>query len=492
MKRLDFIRLSGYSVTSLFLVGTSTFLNACRKMGMGNMMMGQLVLVTEGSFSEVLTMPDIVGNTSSLTAQKASCKIAGIGNVNGLGYQAQKLLGPTIKINSGETVNINFDNQLDDSTNIHWHGLKIPSNMDGHPDNKIQSGNSFKYNYTVDQRAGLYFYHPHAMGTTAKQVFQGLAGFFIVNDVEEQALNLPSGSKELLCVIQDKRIEGGNIVYSPSMTDQMTGLMGQFVLVNGSYSPVQMVETSKYRIRILNGSNARIYNIALSDSSSFSVIGNDGGLLSSPESVNQVLLAPGERLDLIIDFSNLSLNDEVYLISREFSGGDSQGKQKFRIMKFKADMVVTDKFKLPALLSTIPPLTESMSTKTRFFDISNKDANMSHSRMIHTINSKEYSSSRIDETVKNSTIETWVFDNSKGLEPHPMHLHGATFQILSRTGGRGNLMPWEKGWKDVALCMPGETVKVIVQFGKFNGMYVFHCHNLEHEDSGMMAQYEIQ
>jgi FtsP/CotA-like multicopper oxidase with cupredoxin domain len=408
-----------------------------------------------------------------------------------LGYAANGLLGPTIKINSGNTININFVNQLSENSNIHWHGLKVPANMDGHPENFVIGGSSFNYNFTINQRAGLYWYHPHPDMLTGKQVFRGLAGLFMVNDAEETALNLPSGIREIPLVIQDKRISGGSIPYSPSMSELMAGYMGQYVLVNSVYAPVHDVETAKYRVRILNGSNARIYNLALSNSTSFTLIGNDGGLLASPQTVNSLLLGPGERADLIFDFSSTSLNSELFLISKTVNGGEAQGTQEFKIMKFKTTTQVSDNFTIPSSLSSIKVLPESSATKSRNFDIQNVAPHMSGNMMTHTINDKVFDINRIDESVTIGATEVWTFDNTNGKEPHPMHLHGVQFQILSRIGGRGALTQLESGWKDMVLCMPGEKVKIIIPFTVASGKYVFHCHNLEHEDTGMMGQFQV-
>lgn len=486
------------SILSIVTIAISIFtftLTSCMKMDNMNMqnmnMKGVPVPVTEGSFTTALAIPAVTGGSTTLTAQNVTANINGFGNTSGLGYAANGLLGPTIKINNGTGVNINFLNQLNEKSNIHWHGLKVPANMDGHPENVVNAGGSFNYNFTINQRAGMYWYHPHPDMITGKQVFQGLAGLFIVDDAEETALNLPSGNRELPLVIQDKRISGGSIPYSPSMMEQMTGYMGQYVLVNGVYSPVHNVETAKYRVRILNGSNARIYNLALSNAASFTLIGNDGGLLASPQTVNSLLVGPGERADLIIDFSTTALNSELFLISKTFNGGDAQGTQEFKIMKFKTTSQVTDNFNIPSTLSSLLVLAEGSATKTRNFDIQNTVERMDGEMMTHKINDKVFEMNRIDESVTMGATEVWVFDNTNGLEPHPMHLHGVQFQILSRTGGRGALTPLESGWKDMALCMPGEKVKIIIPFTVSSGKYVFHCHNLEHEDTGMMGQFQV-
>jgi FtsP/CotA-like multicopper oxidase with cupredoxin domain len=455
-------------------------------------MEGDWVPVTEGDFSRPLTFPASQSSGFTLTPQLTSGADVNGAALNVYGYESGAILGPTLRFERGQTVSVNVKNQLNEVTNVHWHGLAVPPSMDGQPHQFIQPGSSFLYSYTVNQRAATYWYHPHPHGDTARQVMLGLAGLLVVTDDEEAALNLPHGDRELFLVLQDKRIAGNEITYAPTTAEIMTGFMGDRVFVNGIYAPYHAVNRMHYRVRILNGSNARVYHLALSDGKSFTVIGNDGGLLAAPESVTSALLAPGERLDVLIDFSTSQLNEEIFLVSKPFDGGSSQGHEEFRIMKFTVTGNETDSFQIPSALSVITSLSESQSTKTRTFDISNPHDSMGgHMHSGHTINGVSYDESHIDEHVETGAIEIWTFDNSIGGEPHPMHLHGVQFQILDRTGGRGMLEPYEKGWKDTVLLLPEESVRVIVPFGTYTGSYVFHCHNLEHEDDGMMLQYEL-
>lgn len=499
MQRRSFLKKSGLSLGSViasssaigFIAGTT----GCKKdyrMGL----MTKPVPVKEGDFSKLLSSPTQAGANFTLTAQSTTANLNGT-NIPVLGYQPNSILGPTFRANKGDAVNILLQNNLSEHTNIHWHGLKIPAMMDGHPDQLANAGSTFRYQFTLNQRAGLSWYHPHPHEKTGKQVFQGLAGLFIINDVEEAALNLPSGQYELPLVIQDKRITSNGITYNPSMEEVMAGYMGESIVVNGIYSPYTNVSTRFYRLRILNGSNARVYNLALSNNADMVIIGNDGGLLKNPSSVKEILIAPGERLDVLLNFAGNAIGTEIFLTSKEFgNGGYAQGKQQFKIMKFKIASIVTDTFTVPAILSNVTAVSASSAVKVRTFEISNA---MEHHgvpmnngmQMRHRINGKLYDSNRIDEAVAANTNEIWVFDNSKGDEPHPMHLHGVFFQVLQRSGGRNNLIISETGWKDTVLVMPGETVSVIVPFENNKGKFVFHCHNLEHEDDGMMLQYQL-
>ncbi|MBN8836192.1 MAG: multicopper oxidase domain-containing protein [Sphingobacteriia bacterium] len=496
MKRREFIKKTGFGTTSV-LASSSVIalLASCSKSNMmngGMNMTGQPVPVTEGNFSRLLPIPNITGSNSSLTAQTVTANVNGT-SISALGYQPNGILGPTIKMNSGDAANIIFQNRLSEKTNIHWHGLKIPTNMDGHPEAIVNPGSLFNYQFTINQRAGLNWYHPHPNGATAKQAFQGLAGLFIVNDAEEAALNLPSGNYELPLVIQDKRLSASGIIYNPNMGEIMTGYMGETIIVNGAASPYTEVSTRYYRLRILNGSNARIYNLALSNNADIIIIGNDGGLLKNPIVVKTILLSPGERLDVLVNFAGVATGTELFLESRMFdNGGNAQGKQGYKIIKFKVTQNVTDNFTLPAILSSITAISPSTSSRTRKFVINamQMSAGMNMTG-IHRINDKVYDKNRIDENVTANSTEIWVFDNSQGDEPHPIHLHGVHFQVLERSGGRSQVTASESGWKDTVLVMPRETVKIIIPFSTLTGVFVFHCHNLEHEDDGMMLQYQL-
>ncbi|MES2872926.1 MAG: multicopper oxidase domain-containing protein [Bacteroidota bacterium] len=497
MKRRKFIKNAGLGAGSILAVSSVvSLLDACGKGHMMNgdkmNMGGQPVSVKEGNFSRMLPVPTTVTSNATLTAQATTATING-NNIPVLGYQAKGLLGPTIRVNSDVNASINFQNSLSEKSNIHWHGLKIPAIMDGHPEDVVNPGSSFNYQFNINQRAGLSWYHPHPDRATAKQAFQGLAGLFIINDAEESALDLPSGIYEIPLVIQDKRLSSSGITYNPSMGEVMSGFMGETILVNGEASPFAEVTTRFYRLRMLNGSNARIYNLALNNNDDLIIIGNDGGLLKNPSIVKNILLAPGERLDVLVNFAGLTTGSELFLESKVFNGaGNAQGKQGFKILKFKITKTVSDSFTVPISLSSVSTVSPSSSSKTRNFIINAMQMNggMNMTGM-HRINGKTYDKNRIDETVAANTTEIWVFDNSQGDEPHPMHLHGVHFQVWERSGGRGQLIPSESGWKDTVLLMPGETVKIIIPFSTLTGVFVFHCHNLEHEDDGMMLQYQL-
>lgn len=488
MKRRDFIKRSGLSALTAW-AGSSLLLNACHT---EEDMIGEPNWIVEGSFDRPLTIPAVSNGNASLNAQLSVAELLKGRSGATLAY-ANGVLGPTIKANTGDTVNVFLQNGLTEETNIHWHGLILPENMDGHPKDVAAAGASLNYVLPIMQRAGTYWYHPHPHGLTAKQVFMGLAGMFIVNDQEEAALNLPSGEFEIPLIIQDKHFEGGNLEYTPNDEEIMTGYLGEQVLVNGQHAPFLHVASGWYRLRILNGSTARVYNLGLTGGKQLTVIGSDGGLLALPETVSSIMLGPGERIDVLVDFSGLAIGAEIFLVSNKFSEFNVQGRQAFSLMKFKVERAATSTFTLPATLSNVSVLSPSLAVKTRILDIARTiGGEGGHGSMgRHAINGKIFEMDRVDETVSAGSTEIWEFDNTAGDEIHPMHIHGVQFQVLGRTGGRNQVIASEKGWKDTILLMPGEKVRVIMTFPDYRGVFVFHCHNLEHEDDGMMLNYQI-
>jgi blue copper oxidase len=488
MKRRDFIKRSTLSALTAW-AGSSLILNACHT---EEDMIGEPNWIVEGSFDRPLTIPAVSNGSASLNAQVSVAELLKGQSSTTLSY-ANGVLGPTIKATAGETVNVSLQNNLSEETNIHWHGLILPENMDGHPKDVASPGGSLNYSLPIIQRAGTYWYHPHPHGLTAKQVFMGLAGMFIVNDAEETALNLPSGEFEVPLILQDKHFEGNNLEYSPNDDEIMTGYLGEQITVNGQHAPFLGVASTWYRLRILNGSTARVYNLALTGGRQMIIIGSDGGLLPAPEIVSDILLAPGERIDVLIDFSGLAVGQEIYLVSNKFSEYNVQGRQSFSLLKFKVDRTESSNFTLPSTLSVINTLNPGQSVRTRTIDIAQTiGGEGGHGGMgRHSINGKIFEMDRVDETVSAGTTEIWEFDNSAGDEIHPMHIHGVQFQVLERIGGRNKVIASEKGWKDTILLMPGEKVSLIMTFPDYTGVFVFHCHNLEHEDDGMMLNYKI-
>ncbi len=441
------------------------------------------------------------------------------GNPKQLVNMPGSYLGPMIKVNTGDNVRIRLDNQIPDETIIHWHGLHVPAEMDGHPRFKIPPGKSFLYEFKVKNRAGTYWYHPHPHGRTGFQVYGGMAGLLIVSDEEEKAAGLPAGEYDIPLVIQDRLFGADNqLVYEAgNMMGRMNGMLGDRILVNGQPDFTLPVSTRAYRFRVLNGSNARIYRLAWEDGRPLTIIGTDGGLLHKPVQRSYVFLSPGERIELYADFSDSAVGGESALVSLPFNAGgmgygamgggmmggvmgNNRGLANgagFTLFKVKAIRRETAPQPLPPVLSRVdfadPRFALNAGYPRRF------DLVMGHMRW--TINGRTFQTLDVaeDEMVNLGTTEIWEFNNMGGgmgmmgmmQQPHPMHLHGKQFQVLERGGVTHNGYV-DEGWKDTVLLMPGERIRILVGFADYAGLFLYHCHNLEHADMGMMRNYLIR
>ncbi|MFN5378089.1 MAG: multicopper oxidase domain-containing protein, partial [Ignavibacteria bacterium] len=392
----------------------------------------------------------------------------------------------------GSSVSIPIRNQLTSPISIHWHGLDVPSAMDGHPKDAFSAGSTKEYAFAVRNRAGLYFFHSHSHMATAREVYMGLMGLVIVRDQEERQLSLPSGEYELPLVIQDVRVDpAGKVAYSPTMNDMMNGWMGNRILVNGTPNTTHSVKRGAYRLRIVNASNARVYKLQFSNALPFTIIGTDGGLLEEPAVVTSVQLAPAERLDILVDFSTLAQGEIVRLISAPYTSPVEMMSPLYPqgialdIMSFIGSGEQGIQYSVPAKLCTLPTVPEVTTTRTFALAMS-RGMGMG---MRPTINGKTYDIDRVDFQVTGGTYEIWQFQNQENAMSHPMHIHGRQFRVLSRSNGA--LLPTDKGLKDTVLVGPSETVRVAVQHSEYPGLFLFHCHNLEHEDEGMMQNYTV-
>jgi FtsP/CotA-like multicopper oxidase with cupredoxin domain len=428
-------------------------------------------------------------------------------------------LGPTIRAKQGDKVRIRFSNKIPENTIIHWHGLHVPAAMDGHPRYVIPSGESYLYEFEVKNRAGTYWYHPHPDGRTGYQVYGGLAGLFLISDDAEEAAGLPAGEYDIPLVIQDRSFDGNNqLVYLPGgRMEFMTGFIGDRILVNGMADFRLTASTRSYRLRLLNGSNSRIYRLAWQDGRPLTVIGTDGGLLEKPTQRRYVYLAPAERLELWVDFSNDPVGFETALISLSFDagfgatgpmGGGMMGSgrgypqrlpngSEFPVFRVSVQRRVKETQPLPRKLSYI----SRVSPKTAINFYSPRRFYLSLGHMRWTINGRTFQMEDVaeDEIVRLGSMEVWEFANTGGgmgmmgmmNMPHPMHLHGKQFLVLER-GGVVHSGYVDEGWKDTVLVMPGEQVRILVGFDDYPGLYLYHCHNLEHEDMGMMRNYFVK
>ncbi|MCU0519259.1 MAG: multicopper oxidase domain-containing protein [Anaerolineae bacterium] len=405
-------------------------------------------------------------------------------------------LGPLLRFRRGETVRITFTNELPEPTIIHWHGMHVPEHADGHPRLAIDPGESYTYTFRVMNRAGTYWYHPHPHGRTGPQVNAGLAGLIIVEGNEVSTTALPSGAYDVPLVIQDRAFSDDNqLMYAATMETRMLGFSGDTILVNGQPTYVLPVATRPYRLRLLNGSNARIYKLGWSDGRHLDVIATDGGLLERPVSRTTVTLAPGERVEVWVDFSQDPIGAAIILQNLSFAGGDTFPVVQANVVREEQAHAV-----LPEVLSDLGGYREIDAInreKPRSFTLE-----MSH--MSWQLNGRTFDMHKVapDEVVRLGDLEVWEFrnDSLRMAMPHPMHVHNVQFQVVGRevlpdfaAQNRGLAEGYvDEGWKDTVLLLPGERVKVLLKFESYEGLYLYHCHNLEHEDAGMMRNYRVQ
>ena len=404
-------------------------------------------------------------NNFSLIAAPSSVDVGGGKYSSVLAYNGYSP-GPTFRANAGDSASIQFTNRLSEATTVHWHGMIVPTAADGQPQDLVAPGVNYLYTFPINQRAALNWYHPHPHMATGKHVVLGLAGAFIINDPEESALGLPSGDYEVPLIVRDANFDSaGNLIYNPTSS----GYLAKNPMVNGTRDPYLDVDNAVYRFRVLNGASARLFKLALNNGASFTLIGNDGGLLETAVQVSQIEFSPGERLDLLVDFRGLPVGTKVML--QDLKAG-------WNLLEFRVTRQVTDPYTIPTGLSTIAKLSNPANTRSFSFDGMTR------------INGKEYDMNRIDFQVPFGQTELWRF-TTNGNAPHPVHIHGASFQVQSRNGGRNTVFPWERGWKDTVLLNDRETVEILIRFDGFRGRYLIHCHKLEHEDQGMMANFEV-
>jgi len=411
-------------------------------------------------------------------------------------------LGPIFQLQTGTHLRVHFENNLPEKSIVHWHGLHVPDDADGHPRLAVESGGTYVYDFRVMDRAGTYWYHPHPHGRTGPQVYQGLAGLFLIHDDKEASLSLPTGNKDIPIVIQDRFFDDENqLIYNAGMM----GMLGDRILVNGLPNFQIEVDQTAYRLRLMNGSNSRIYKLAWDDNTPLQVIGTEGGLLERPLVRDYITLAPAQRIDLWVDFGRWESGDEIKMVSLP---ADTPGSIQ-EIPIFSASIRSSEKgvSSLPENLTSIDELNPKQASNVnnpRVFELS---LGMG---MRWTINGRTFEMTDVarDEKVKLGDIEVWEFRNTGGMgmgmmnnmaQPHPMHVHGLQFKVIDRQVDPSVLNAYntlkdgfvDEGWHDTVLVMPGERVRIVMQFKDFSGLYLYHCHNLEHEDMGMMRNYQV-
>lgn len=434
--------------------------------------------------------------------------------------------GPTFETRSGQGLLVEWVNELPEAhllpidhsihgaeadkpdvrAVVHLHGAKAPPESDGYPENWYVPGKSAVCHYPNRQDATMLWYHDHTLGINRLNVFAGLFGVFFVRDEFEDSLNLPRGKYEIPLVIYDRVFDlDGQLNYPVSgdpKSPWVPEVFGDAVLVNGKLFPYLEVGPRRYRFRVLNGANGRFFHLTLSrgptSNGTFHQIGTDQGLLPAPVPLQRLSIAPGERADLIVDFS-----------SRDFSGAGGGNvilkNDNLNVMQFRvAPNGPRDTSVLPQTLRPVPKIPESSAVKTRMLTL--VEVTDLVQRPVRMLLNNVHWSKPVTENPVLDSVEIWNLINTTD-DAHPIHLHLVKFQILDRrsfsvadywvkneikyTAPAMPPEPGEAGWKDTVRADPGMVTRIIIRFEGFTGRYVWHCHILEHEDNEMMRPFDV-
>jgi spore coat protein A len=470
--------------------------------------------------------------------------------------------GPTFEVRKGQPLSVKWMNQLPTKhflpldytihgeerdvpevrTVTHVHGARVLPDSDGYPDAWVTSDGragsvhaADPSHYPNDQPATALWYHDHAIGITRLNIFAGLAGFYLIRDSEEDALNLPSGPHEIPLMIQDRSFGAdGSLLYPPAPNGThpvwMQEFFGNAICVNGKAMPYLEVEPRKYRFRMVNGSNSRFYHLTLVpadasgkpngkpvDAPPFIQIGSDGGLLPAPLQMHYLIFSPGERFDIVIDFSehkgaNIAMTNDA---PAPYARGGEIVPTDVMLFKVTKPLSGPDTSSVPATLVPFSPLDPAHAVRERTLALTEMDRLSDGYTMIGLLDNKHWDDP-ISEDPKAGSMEIWSFANTTG-DVHPMHIHLVQFQVLNRQSfdtktylqsGKlvftGRPMPPESNerpaWKDTIKTYSGYVTRVIARFDLPAGTiakpgeefrYVWHCHVLEHEDNEMMRPYKI-
>lgn len=457
-------------------------------------LLSAMALPSQAFYNPLAIPATLTGTSFNLTVADSSHHFCGPNNTPTYGINGS-YLGPTLIVNKDDSINIALTNNLTQSTTMHWHGMHVPAASDGGPHTVIAAGATWNVGFKVRNEASTCWYHPHLHQNTGTQVYMGLAGMIIVKDTIEAQLNLPRtyGVDDIPVVLQDRSFNTDGTFIVDGLADSM--------VVNGTMHAYLDAPAQVVRLRLLNGSNVRSYNLGFSDNRTFYVIASDGGLIAQPFATTRLQINGGERYEILVDLTN-SIGNSFQLVSyaSQFAttepggGGMANGSSvlnavDFDIMQINVVAATANPITtVPTSLITVTPFNPANANTVRYKTL---DGNGMFATMANfTINGLEFDMMTINDSIPLNNLEVWQFTNNSTLA-HPMHIHDVTFYIVSRNG---NSPPaWESGLKDVFYIMPNEVVQVIMLFDHFADTvpYMYHCHNLVHEDNAMMAQFIV-
>ncbi len=380
--------------------------------------------------------------------------------------------GPLIRLREGETVRLRLKNRLPETTNLHFHGLHVPPT--GRADNiwlRIPPGETFVYEIEVPRGiAGTYWYHPHAHGAIARQLWAGLAGPLVVDGPLDRMPEL-AAADERVVLLRDLALDEQGRPTPHRVMDWHEGKQGDLILANGAVQPTLRARAGTLRLRLINASNARYFRLALSDSQPLHLVATDGHYLEKPVEAAEILLVPGERADVLIQpegSAPLELRDLPY--DRRTSH-HSTARTVLTILPREGARPTL----LPQKLAEIPVLQPEQATVRRRVTMA-----------MFFMNGRPFDPHRIDTRARLGDLELWQVENV-GTMDHPFHLHTWYFQVIGRNG---RPEPF-RAWRDMVNLKPGDRVELMVPLADYPGRAVYHCHISEHGDKGMMAVLEV-
>jgi FtsP/CotA-like multicopper oxidase with cupredoxin domain len=480
--------------------------------GGGALLSGALLSARGGSGDPAaadvaLSIPELIdaakqGNAVTLKAMTGRHAFVPGKPARTFGYSAP-ILGPAIRVRRGDEVKVTVENALDAATTLHWHGLLVSGYDDGGPQQLIHPGDHWRPVLKIDQPAATLWFHPHPHHDTARQIYMGLAGMLIVDDGSDARLNLPRtyGVDDLPIILQDRSFDDdGSIAYDTNdlnALDIAYGARGATFIVNGAIMPVAKVPHGLVRLRLLNAGNAQNYELRFSDRRAFHVIASDAGFLAAPVALTQLIIAPAERFEILVDFADgkavaleTGPDEQMGAFGRVAPDGSADYVSVMRFAPTSAKPFVTE---LPTRLVEPGSIVSSSAVQRRQFVLNSglcgaRPGTGAHEDMPNLIgiNGRPFDINRIDVETKLGTTEIWEIV-SIGMA-HPFHVHGALFRVLSIEGNPAP--PHLAGWKDTLLVE--DKAELLVAFNRpapRDHPFMYHCHILEHEDAGLMGQY---
>jgi len=422
------------------------------------------------------------------------------------GINGSQFWGPTLIFNQGDTVHMNVQNNLNDSTTVHWHGMHLPAVMDGGPHQIIPPGTIWKPYWKVSNNAATYWYHPHLHNMTMEHLTKGLGGFIIVRDPIEAALTLPRtyGVDDFPIVLTSRGYDATNqfkITNNVNISEY-----GDYMLTNGTPNAQVSLPKQFVRLRILNAEIERGYNLGFSDNRTFYIIANDGGLLNSPVAVTRVKLMVGERIELLVDLGTNNVGDSLNLkafnsgLAFGFPGAEPQqsglngsllNNRDFTVLHIHVAATTTNPVTtMPVTLATNNYWTAANATVKRTIKVTpGSGVGLAEFAFDNTA----FALNNINKSVNINTIEEWTIINSN-IFSHAFHIHDVQFKIVARNGNANAVGNYESGWKDDVYLPKGESVTFVTKFEDYSDSihpFMYHCHFSNHEDGGMMGQFVV-